>query len=256
MLNAEEFVAGLEEELPRLRRAASRIAPPGLEPDDLVQDVLERAWRAREGFRGDARLATWLHRILMNRTTDLAARSLPKTAALNDPNLDSLKVSDPAGIVERAENRQWLRAALSTLAVEDRMVLVLHDGEGWSAAQITQLNGGSTAAVYKRIQRARLRLIHALSETPGVIAGQSQECRDARGHLGQYFDGTLEFGIMEKVDEHLQTCRDCPPLAQALVGLRAALARDAPAPATREGLQDALRLLRLEASSLQDQDGR
>ena len=256
MLSAEEFVAGLEEELPRLRRAASRMAPAGMEPDDLVQDVLERAWRAREVFRGDARLSTWLHRILMNRATDLGARSLPQAATLDGLNLISLTVGDPAGIVEKAENRQWLRAAMSTLGVEDKMVLVLHDGEGWSAAQITQLSGWSSAAVYKRIQRARLRLIQALSETPGVIAGQSQECRDARGHLGQYFDGTLELRIMETVDEHLQSCRDCPPLAQALVGLRAALARDAPVPATGAGLADAIRLLRLEASSLQDQDGR
>lgn len=210
MLSAEEFFAGLEEELPRLRRAASRIAPAGWEPDDLVQDVLERAWRSREVFRGDARLSTWLHRILINRVTDLGAR----------------------------------------------MVLVLHDGEGWSAAQITQLNGWSSAAVYKRIQRARLRLIEALSETTGVIVGQRQECRDARRHLGQYLDGTLEVRIMETVDEHLQSCRDCPPLAQALVGLRAALARNAPVLATSAGLEDAIRQLRLEASSLQDQDER
>lgn len=256
MLSAEEFIKGLEEELPRLRRAAARIAPAGMEADDLVQDVLERAWRARKMFRGDARLSTWLHQILLNRATDLGTRSLRWTAALDDPDLISLTVNDPTGIVEKAENRHWLRAAMSTLAIEDKMVLVLHDGEGWSAAQITQLMGWSTAAVHKRIQRARLRLIQALSETPGVIEGQRQECRDARGYLGRYFDGTLEFRIMERVDEHLQSCRDCPPLAQALVGLRSALAREAPVPATRAGLADAVRLLRLEASSLQDQDGR
>ena len=31
--------------------------------DDLAQDCFLQAWRALPGFRGDARLATWLHRI-------------------------------------------------------------------------------------------------------------------------------------------------------------------------------------------------
>ncbi|MFJ6359415.1 sigma-70 family RNA polymerase sigma factor [Pseudarthrobacter oxydans] len=254
-MSSQDFAAAVAVELPRLRRAAWRIAPAGVDPDDLVQDVLERAWRSRGSFRADALLSTWLHRILLNRARDLARKIRPGGAMPEEGALEALTVDDPAGVIGRSEDRDRLRQALSLLSVDDRMVLVLHDGEEWTAGQISTLTGWSVASVYKRLQRARLRLVQALSESTGFIQRQSRECRDARGMLGPYFDGALEQQAVQVVDSHLLHCNHCPPLAQAMLGLRAALARAEDAPEISARLSGSLALLRQEASSLRDRDG-
>lgn len=254
MLSAQEFADAVAQELPRLRRSAWRIAPADVEPDDLVQDVLERAWRARESFRGDSLLSTWLHRILINRARDLARKVRPGIALQENLNLPALRVENPAGAIERSEDGDKLRAALSVLSVNDRMILVLHDGEEWSAEQIRVLTGWTIASVYKRLQRARLRLLMALSESTGVIQRQSRECRVARGMLGQYFDGALDPVAVQDVDSHLLRCSHCPPLAQALLGLRSALTKATNVPEIGVKLSTSIALLGRGASSLNEPD--
>lgn len=69
------FVAAMSAELPRLQRLARRVACGTTDPDDLVEDTLERAWRSRDRFRADSTAPTWLHRILVNRAIDLCRRA-------------------------------------------------------------------------------------------------------------------------------------------------------------------------------------
>lgn len=42
-------------------------------------------------------------------------------------------------------------------------------------------------------------------------------CWDARKHISDYLDGTLEQAIARMVESHLETCPTCPPLYAALV---------------------------------------
>ena len=37
---------------------------------DVVQDAFVRAWRSLDGFRGDARLSTWLYRIVVRQAAN------------------------------------------------------------------------------------------------------------------------------------------------------------------------------------------
>jgi RNA polymerase sigma factor (sigma-70 family) len=225
-------------ELPRLLRLAERLAPAGIEPEDLVQDVVERAWRSRAGFRGQALASTWLHRILVNRAADLARRGAARgePAVPLDPSEGGpadagevppwvFELDDPALVAERAENRALLRRALSRLEPADRTAIVLFDGEEMSAAEIGEIIRASPAAVHKRVQRARWRLARELSrgerEPPPRAAGDS--CRHALGSAAAYLEGRLEAEERARVDEHLRGCTRCPPIVQALVGLRAAL---------------------------------
>lgn len=43
--------------------------------------------------------------------------------------------------------------------------------------------------------------------------------------LPAYLDGLLSSGAQAQVDEHLRSCRACPPRVQALTGIRAALSK-------------------------------
>jgi predicted anti-sigma-YlaC factor YlaD len=42
-------------------------------------------------------------------------------------------------------------------------------------------------------------------------------CWDARKHISDYLDGTLEEATAQMVESHLETCPTCPPLYAALV---------------------------------------
>jgi len=228
-------------EIPRLRRLALRVVPAGTDPEDLAQDALERAWQARTSFQEQAKLSTWLHRIVVNRAMDLARRNRPEIAGLDavtDCDLLELVIEDPDAVLERAADAAQLRAALSRLPTEDRMVLALHDGEGWSAREIAQTCGLTTEATHKRLQRGRLRLARELAAGGSTGTPASPSCLRARTSASDYLDGRLDDARRADVEEHLRHCQWCPPLAQALIGLRAALhegSYDTDIPATISG---------------------
>jgi len=62
--------SGLVAEVPNLLRYARTIVPDTQVAEDLVQETLLRALQRADTFRGEAGLATWLHRILHNLAVD------------------------------------------------------------------------------------------------------------------------------------------------------------------------------------------
>jgi RNA polymerase sigma-70 factor (ECF subfamily) len=223
----DEFRLALGDEIPRLLRLGTRLTPPEVDQDDLVQDVLERAWKSRAGYREGSRLSTWLHSIMVNRAADLARRSKAAPPREADPDFDAcaIEIRDPASVAERAADAAALRAALSRLSPEDRTVLVLRDGEDMPAGEVAGLMGASTEAVHKRLQRGRLRLAGELDQVAGMPPGgpPPETCLQARVHVSAYLDDRLDEPVRAEVDEHLRGCTRCPPLVQAVVGLRQAL---------------------------------
>ncbi len=65
--------------IPRLNAYALGLSKSRHAADDLVQDVLERAWRNRQHFDAGSSLTGWLFRILRNRFIDVHRGSKPLT---------------------------------------------------------------------------------------------------------------------------------------------------------------------------------
>jgi RNA polymerase sigma-70 factor (ECF subfamily) len=232
--------------VPRLRRLAHLVAGAETDPDDLVQDTLERAWRARDRFRADATVTTWLHRILVNRAADLCRRPRVVVTPLDADTLESLmdfEVDDVDSLLARAADIAELRAALSRLPAAERMVLALHDGEGWTARRVGEVCGLSTAAVHKRLQRARIRLARELLGVEERARRPSPQCRQVRAGAVDYVDGRLDDHHKRQIEEHIRGCALCPSLVQALIGLRAALELAPGAPEPPEDVLHGLRRL-------------
>jgi RNA polymerase sigma-70 factor (ECF subfamily) len=121
-----------------------------------------------------------------------------------------------------------LRAALSRLHPTDRMLLVLHDGEGFAAREIGEAAGLSAAAAHKRLQRSRIKLARELAALGGPPPRASGRCLSTRVLAADYLEGLLPDAEREVVDAHLRDCPLCPPLAQAVLGLRTALDQGVP----------------------------
>ncbi|MEO8530357.1 MAG: RNA polymerase subunit sigma-70 [Deltaproteobacteria bacterium] len=155
--------------------------------DDLVQDTLLRAWKARGSFDGRGSLRGWLYAIATNcclnalraRTTtrrvlqqiDRGPTTGPATSGPSDqtawlepyPDAELPDVVDgepgPEALYESREAIQLaFVAAIQSLPPKQRAALLLSDVLGWSALEIADLLDGTLAATNSLLQRARATL--------------------------------------------------------------------------------------------------
>jgi RNA polymerase sigma-70 factor, ECF subfamily len=154
----------------RMLAVARRLLGNEADAQDAVQDAFLNAFRAIDGFQGDARLSTWLHRIVVN-------AALMKVRTRNRRGEESidpfLPVFREGGIpahptsewktasldaLARDEVRQVVRQAIDRLPDSYRNVLVLRDIEGFDTAETSQLLDLTSSAVKIRLHRARQAL--------------------------------------------------------------------------------------------------
>ena len=129
------------------------------EARELVQDIFVRAWERLTSFRGQSSLATWLHRLGTNVVLEHLRSSKRDSARLIDGDDETFGSRSPAGQLDAAID---LDAALVHLPGGARTVFVLHDIEGYSHDEISQMTGiapGTARAQLWRARRALMRLL-------------------------------------------------------------------------------------------------
>jgi sulfide:quinone oxidoreductase len=222
-----EFAALSAAHAERLDLLARRLALSGQDPEDLLQDTMEKAWRSYESLRDHEAVGTWLRTIMVNQARDHARRAnlFAFTPLQEIPDPEDLEIDDPVAIIVAAEEEQQLRSALRELPHEELIAVVLLDGEGWSASEIAAVCDCSAGAIYKRVQRGRARLALRLASTTGQRAPRATAaaCHNARALASAYLDSRLEEEQRTEVERHLLTCERCPPVLRALQGIVAAL---------------------------------
>lgn len=189
---------------------------------DLVQDTFIRALERSGQYRGDASLGAWLRRILHNLAIDRARRATHEVIVeeIEERWQDDDYTVDPAAVALRAEAREELEDALVRLPFIYRLPVILHDVEGWTVREIAETAEISLPAAKQRLRRGRMALVSALAEgheRRRQLEGVPMRCWDARKHISDYLDGTLEQAKARRVESHLETCPTCPPLYAALV---------------------------------------
>lgn len=126
--------------------------------DEATQEIYLRAWRHLGRWRGEASVATWLHRLALNTLLDLAARRERRESGGEDAL---------GGVVApgaRPGARLELEEAIATLPEGARRIFVLHDVEGLAHEEIAALLAVSVGTSKSQLHRARLLLRTALKE--------------------------------------------------------------------------------------------
>jgi RNA polymerase sigma-70 factor (ECF subfamily) len=147
--------------------------------EDVVQDTMERAWRARESFDpAVASLSTWTFRIARNvcfdRLRESPRRPLPRDLRgpgieIGAPLVPALDVpwlipaptnwwtdSEPERAAVAADSiRLAVTAVLQALPARQRGVFILREALGHSAAETAAILDMSVSAVNSALQRAR-----------------------------------------------------------------------------------------------------
>jgi RNA polymerase sigma-70 factor (ECF subfamily) len=144
----------------RLWRVALRTLGDPDDAADAVQDALVSAFRAASGYRGEAAVTTWLHRIVVNSCLDLARR---RTARPTTPLAESAALDMPAADALGArETGTEILAALRELPIEQAAAIVLVDVEGYPVAEVAEMLEVPTGTVKRRCARVRARLADRL----------------------------------------------------------------------------------------------
>lgn len=148
---------------------ARRLLPGEADAEDAVQEAFVSAFRSIGNFAGDARVSTWLHRIVVNQCLmKLRAAKSRRATAIESllPTFDDTghqvgSVSDwgaPAQQLEIGEMRAFVRRSIDSLPEGFRTVLLLRDIEELDTRETAEKLGMTEAAVKVRLHRARQAL--------------------------------------------------------------------------------------------------
>ena len=166
----EAFEVLVRMQTPRLLAVTRRMLRNEEDAKDAVQDAFIHAFKSLDSFEGSCQISTWLHRIAV--TSSLmklrSRRRKPETpieellpAFLEDGHHAAHPPEwreDALALMERREERDFVRACIDQLPESYRTVLVLRDIEELDGGETAQLLGVTENAVKVRLHRARQAL--------------------------------------------------------------------------------------------------
>ena len=142
------------------------------EAEDLVQEAFLMVFRKIRTFRGDSAFYTWLHRISVNLALMRKRRKVSLETSLQENNerendrpgpLEELAASDP--FLTASLDRLHLERAMQKLSPFQKLVVVLHDIQGYKHIEIAKMLDWSIANSKSRLHRARTHLRKLLQES-------------------------------------------------------------------------------------------
>lgn len=133
---------------------------------DATQETFLAAFRSLRGFRGDARVSSWLHRIAINQCLTRQRRSKVRNeAAIEDEeervaaNFSAPLELTPESLVQTRENIRAVRSAVNSLPLELRQVVVMKEFEELTFREIATILDLPLSTVKSRLYTA-MRQLH------------------------------------------------------------------------------------------------
>jgi len=197
----EDFLRSVEPLRPAIRLHCYRMLGSSHDGDDVVQETLLRAWRAKDSLGDPERLRPWLYRIATNVCLDELKRR-PRRLLASDASPPSDDAGPP---FPRVEEPVWLEpmpdswladaepadpharyalkesvalafvAVLQCLSAAQRATLLLRDVVGLSAQETAEALGIGVAAANSALFRARAALEEKLGGCdPSAVARHAE----------------------------------------------------------------------------------
>jgi len=180
---ADPFMVEMLSHLDTLYGVAARMTKGSTEAEDLVQDTVVKAMRAREQFQAGTNLKAWLLRILTNTFINKYRRGGLERDLFEGPDADPLAdgwigsstmrgMRDPESAALTPLVEAEVVRALDALPAEFRLAVVLSDIEELSYKEIADAMGCPIGTVMSRLHRGRKLLqksLHDQAAAMGII---------------------------------------------------------------------------------------
>jgi RNA polymerase sigma-70 factor (ECF subfamily) len=164
-----EFIKQLTELTPHLRAFAHSLCKDPVEADDLAQESLVKAWKARDSFSEGSNLKAWVFQILRNhfyserrklwRKSETSTEIVENMMPMNEGQSAAMDLAD-------------LRSALTSLPDEQREALILVGAGGFSYDEAAEICGCALGTIKSRVNRARIALAELIENGSGDKKGK------------------------------------------------------------------------------------
>lgn len=181
--DAQAFEAIMRRNNQLLFRTARSILKNDAEAEDAVQDAYLLAYRALDSFRAEARLSTWLVRIVANEAFGRLRRRGAEVVSLDtvmepassatEAFMDQHPEGQPERAAERKELRQLIEARIDRLPDAFRAVFVLRGVQEMSVEETSLALGIPEETVRTRFFRARGLMRQGLSRDLDLACGEA-----------------------------------------------------------------------------------
>ena len=175
-LQSQVFDQVVRPHFDRLYRLAWRLTGSRAEAEDLFQELLIKAFSMLDDLVDIDKPGSWLARVMYNLFVDQHRRFARQRMHLVDEGrlprgglVEMASDADPVADHERLEKFRRLEKALAQLKEEHRIVVLLHDTEGYKLQEIQDLLGVPEGTIKSRLHRARTRLRQIL-KSDGTIS--------------------------------------------------------------------------------------
>jgi RNA polymerase sigma-70 factor (ECF subfamily) len=160
-----------------ITRWAARLAGPGIDVEDIVQEVFLVALRRLGEFRGDAKITTWLYEITVRVVQERRRsqrrwrwlynhRGVPSGGAppITADEVARVAADQPTALelLERKEATVLLYQVLDGLSEKYRTAIILFELEGLSGEEIAAVTATSLSNVWVRLLRGRKQFLKRL----------------------------------------------------------------------------------------------
>jgi RNA polymerase sigma-70 factor (ECF subfamily) len=142
--------------------------------EDVFQDVWSRIIRNRNNYQAKAKFTTYLYHVARNCSVDHHRQAGKRKSEISEHSAAVTEPvdhdNDPVRNAEVSDMRQAIRAALHSLAPEQRETFLLKEESGLSLEEIAAVTGVGRETVKSRLRYAvnKLRQFLPQPETAGV----------------------------------------------------------------------------------------
>jgi RNA polymerase sigma-70 factor (ECF subfamily) len=171
---ADAFRAIIKTHNQRLYRIARGVVRNDSEAEDIVQEAYVRAFAALATFRGDASLATWLSRIVINEALGRLRKRRRTVAMPANPEAQIIQFplnpsDDPERTMAQRQILRLVERATDNLPDVYRTVFIARVIEGLNIEETADLLGVRPETVKTRLHRARALVRKALDDEIGPV---------------------------------------------------------------------------------------
>ena len=165
----ETALAPLVEKYKRMvHRLAMQITKNHEDANDVMQETFIKVYQSIHTFRQEATFETWVYRIAVNEALNFVKRrkrrreSSLETTDESEYNTEirrkAEETNNPEIQAQQAELRHWVTKAVNSLSLKHRIVVILHELEGLTHAEIASILNCSEGTVRSRLHYARKQL--------------------------------------------------------------------------------------------------